>query len=120
LEKQQKLLERLKKFGLDVSPNAMRVQSKCHTKGIIVDTKEVLLGSQNLTNGGSLFNRDASLLVRSPKVAAFYEKIFLYDWENLAHNEADESVGGMRRALPGEETPPGFKRVKLSELLTED
>jgi hypothetical protein len=120
LVKQQELIERLKRFGIDVSPDAMRLQSKCHTKGIIVDSKEVLLGSQNLTNGGSLFNRDASLLVRSPKVAAFYEKIFLYDWENLTNNEADESIGGMRRALPGEETPPGFKRVKLSELLAAD
>jgi hypothetical protein len=120
LEKQQQLIERLKDFGLDVSPDAMRLQMKCHTKGIIVDSKEVLLGSQNLTNGGSLFNRDASLLVRSPKVAAFYEKIFLYDWENLTNNEAEERVGGIRRAAPGEATPAGFRRVKLSELLMED
>jgi len=120
LEKQQELIERLKHFGLDTSPNGMRLQSKCHTKGIIVDSKEVLLGSQNLTNGGSLFNRDASLLVRSPKVAAFFEKIFLFDWDNLTHNDADERVGGIRRARPGEETPPGFRRMRLSELLGED
>ncbi len=120
LEKQQELIERLKEFGLDVTPDKMRLQSKCHTKGIIIDSKEVLLGSQNLTNGGSLYNRDASLLVRSAKVAAFYEKIFLYDWDNLAHNEADEHVGGIRRAAPGEPTPPGFRRVRLSELLAED
>lgn len=120
LERQQEIIERLKDDGFDVSPNAMRLQLKCHTKGIIIDGKEVLLGSQNLTNGGSLFNRDASLLVRSEKVARFFEKIFLYDWDNLAHNEADESVGGIRRAAPGEATPPGFRRVKLSELLGDD
>lgn len=118
--KQQEVIERMKCLGFDVSPDAMRLQSKCHTKGIIVDSKEVLLGSQNLTNGGSLFNRDASLLVRSRKVASFYEKVFLFDWENLTHNEADERVGGMRRAAPGEATPPGFRRVKLSELLGEN
>ena len=78
-----------------------------------------MLGSQNLTNAGSLFNRDASLLIRSRKVAAFFEKIFLFDWDNLAHNEADERVGGIRLASPGEETPKGFRRVKLSELLSE-
>ncbi len=117
LERQQELIERLKDFGFDVSPDAIRLQSHCHTKGIIVDSKEVLLGSQNLTNGGSLFNRDASLLVRSPQVATFFEKIFLFDWENLTHNDADERVGGIRRAMPGEATPPGFRRVKLSELL---
>jgi hypothetical protein len=120
LEKQQALIERLKDFEIDVSPNAMRLQMKCHTKGIVVDSKEVLLGSQNLTNGGSLFNRDASLLVRSRKVAAFYEKIFEFDWNNLTNNEADERVGGIRRAAPGEATPPGFRRVRLRELLAED
>jgi phosphatidylserine/phosphatidylglycerophosphate/cardiolipin synthase-like enzyme len=120
LDRQQELIERLKDFGLDVSPDAIRLQGKCHTKGIVVDSKEVLLGSQNLTNGGSLFNRDASLLVRSPKVAKFFEKVFLFDWDNLTHNDADERVGGIRRALPGEETPPGFRRVKLSELVGGD
>ncbi|MDQ3749834.1 MAG: phospholipase D-like domain-containing protein [Acidobacteriota bacterium] len=118
IQKQQDLIERLKDFGLNVSPDAIRLQSKCHTKGIIIDSKEVLLGSQNLTNGGSLFNRDASLLVRSSKVAAFYEKIFLYDWQYLAHNEADERVGGIRLAKPDEEAPKGFRRVKLSDLLS--
>ena len=118
LEDQQLLIERLKNFGFDVSPKRLRLQAKCHTKGIIVDSKEVLIGSQNLTNQGSLFNRDASLLVRSPKVAEFYEKIFLFDWQHLAHNNAEEST--IRRARPGEETPRGFRRVKLTELLQED
>jgi phosphatidylserine/phosphatidylglycerophosphate/cardiolipin synthase-like enzyme len=120
IEKQQDLIERIKTFGLDTSPDGMRLQSRCHTKGIIVDSKEVLLGSQNLTNGGSLFNRDASLLVRSPKVAKFFEKVFLFDWDNLTHNDADERVGGIRRARPGEATPPGFRRMRLSELIGED
>lgn len=120
LERQQELIERLKDFGFDVSPKAIRLQSRCHTKGIIIDSKEVLLGSQNLTNGGSLFNRDASLLVKSPKVAAFFEKVFLFDWDNLTSNEADESIGGIRRADPGEPTPPGFRRMRLSELLADD
>jgi V8-like Glu-specific endopeptidase len=120
LEKQQELIERLKDFGLNTSPDAVRLQMKCHTKGIIIDSEEVLLGSQNLTNEGALFNRDASVLVRSPKVASFYEKIFEYDWDNLTNNDAEERVGGIRRAAPGEPTPPGFTRVKLSDLLAEE
>src|SRR5262245_15889414 len=119
LEKQQELIERLKDFGLNTSPDGMRLQMKCHNKGIIIDSREVLLGSQNLTNEGSLFNRDASLLVRSPKVAEFYERIFEYDWNHLTNNDADERVGGIRRAAPGEPTPAGFRRVRLSELLME-
>jgi len=120
LQKQQEIIERLKDLGLDVSANALRVQQKCHTKGIVIDGEEVLLGSQNFTNEGSLFNRDASLLVRSSTVAAFYDAIFEHDWNNLAHNEVDEQVGGIRRAAPGEETPAGFRRITLSELLARD
>ena len=113
------LLERFKDFGINVSSNSLRLQYKCHTKGIIVDGKEVLLGSQNMTNGGSLFNRDASLLVRTPKVAEFFQKIFLYDWKYRADNDADGATPGARRARAGEETPEGFRRVTLQELLME-
>lgn len=114
---QQKLLERLKEFGFDTSGDSIRVQQKCHTKGIIVDSAEVMLGSHNLTNSGSLFNRDASLLVRDPEVAAYFERIFLFDWETLATQEADELVGGVRLARPGEATPAGFRRVSAAELV---
>jgi phosphatidylserine/phosphatidylglycerophosphate/cardiolipin synthase-like enzyme len=111
---QQRLLERLKKFGLDTT-NSIRTQLRCHTKGIIVDSDEVLLGSHNLTNAGSLFNRDASLLVRDPEVAAYFEEIFLFDWEFLARQQVDEAIGGIRVARPGEQTPPGYRRVALED-----
>lgn len=113
--KQQKLLERLKEFGIDT--DAIKVQRRCHTKGIIIDGKEVMLGSHNLTNQGSLFNRDASLLVRDAEVARYFEKIFLFDWNNLATQQTDELVGGMRVAGATEATPAGFRRVSLAELL---
>ena len=115
--KQQKLLERLKDFGFDT--RLIRLQRKCHTKGIIVDSSEVMLGSHNLTNEGSLFNRDASLLIRDAEVATYFEQIFLFDWEVLSVQESDELVGGIRIANPGEMTPLGFRRVSLSELLGE-
>jgi hypothetical protein len=116
LVQQQKLIERIKDFGLDTSDESIRLQKRCHTKGIIVDSTEVMLGSHNLTNEGSLFNRDASLLIRDAEVAEYFEKIFLFDWEVLAAQEADELVGGVRIAQPGEETPTGFRRVSLGEL----
>jgi hypothetical protein len=114
---QQRLLERLKDFGLDT--DRIKVQRRCHTKGIIVDGKEVMLGSHNLTTSGSLFNRDASLLVRDREVAAYFEQIFLFDWDTLATQDVDELVGGVRLALPGEPTPQGFRRVSLAEALGE-
>jgi V8-like Glu-specific endopeptidase len=123
--KQQKLLERLKDFGFDT--DLIRVQMRCHTKAIIVDppdadhpdSGEVLFGSHNLTNAGALFNRDASLLVRDAKVTEYFEKAFLFDWEVLATQEADELVGGVRVARRGEETPAGYRRVSLAEFLGE-
>ena len=123
--KQQKLLERLKHFGFDT--DLIRVQMRCHTKAIIVDppnaehpeSGEVLFGSHNLTNTGALFNRDASLLVRDPEVTAYFEKAFLFDWDVLATQEADELVGGVRVARPDEATPPGYRRVSLNEFLGE-
>jgi S1-C subfamily serine protease len=117
---QQRLLERIKDFGLDTSSDVIRVQQKCHTKGIIVDSLEVLFGSHNLTNQGSLFNRDASLLVRDAEVAAYFERIFNFDWEVLARQEIDELIGGLRIANPGEETPAGFRRISLAEIFDGD
>jgi hypothetical protein len=117
IPKQQALLERLKDFGFDM--DAIRVQRGCHTKGLIVDSAEVMLGSHNLTNQGSLFNRDASLRIRDAEVAGYFEKIFLFDWNTLAVQEADELVGGIRVAQLNEETPQGFRRVSLSEMLGE-
>jgi phosphatidylserine/phosphatidylglycerophosphate/cardiolipin synthase-like enzyme len=95
----------------------VKVQKGCHNKGIVVDSKQVMLGSQNLTRSGAMFNRDASLLVRNATVAKYFEDVFLFDWEMLATQESDEAVGGVRVAHPGEETPAGFRRVSLAEVL---
>ncbi|GAB7552075.1 phospholipase D-like domain-containing protein [Novosphingobium sp. 11B] len=112
--KQQPLLEQIKKFGFDMSK--LKLQLRCHTKGIIVDGKTVLFGSHNLTNQGALLNRDASLLIRDQEVATYFQRIFNFDWDNLAHQNAEEVVGGIRIAQPGEETPLGFRRVSRAEL----
>jgi phosphatidylserine/phosphatidylglycerophosphate/cardiolipin synthase-like enzyme len=120
---QQKLLERIKDFGIDT--DSIRVQRKCHTKAIIVDADiesraAVLFGSHNLTNAGALFNRDASLLIRDHEVANYFRKIFNFDWDVLATQDADETIGGIRVAAPGEATPEGFRRVSLRDLFEDD
>ena len=120
---QQKLLERIKYFGIDT--DSIRVQRKCHTKAIIVDADiesraAVLFGSHNLTNAGALFNRDASLLIRDHEVANYFRKIFNFDWDVLATQDADETIGGIRVAAPGEATPEGFRRVSLRDLFEDD
>lgn len=85
-------LEAIKRFGIKVTKDKVRVQPNCHTKGIIVDSKTVVVGSHNWTNSGALYNRDASLIFRDEQIAKHFEKVFLYDWENLTNrDEVEES-----------------------------
>jgi len=116
--KLQKMLEVIRDFGIDT--DRIKVQRGCHTKGIIVDGQEVMLGSHNLTNEGSLYNRDASLLVRDAEVAGYFKEIFEFDWNTLAEQQADEIVADVRLAMPGETAPPGFRRVSVREVLGEN
>ena len=62
----------------------LRVQKNLHTKGIIVDGKKVLLGSQNISETGISINRDASLLFEHEGIAKYFKEIFEHDWSNLA------------------------------------
>jgi phosphatidylserine/phosphatidylglycerophosphate/cardiolipin synthase-like enzyme len=61
----------------------VRMQAGCHTKGIIVDSETVLVGSHNFTNQGAQVNRDASLLIRHKGIAQYYERVFLNHWADI-------------------------------------
>ena len=76
-------LDALEHFGFDM--DQFKRQANTHTKGVIVDDHTVLIGSHNWSNQGVLENRDASLIIRDPKVAGFYAALFDHDWQNLAH-----------------------------------
>lgn len=78
----RKKLESLQAAGFNMK--RVKVQAGCHTKGIIIDTERILLGSHNFTNQGVQFNRDASLLIKDKRIAAYYEEVFLHDWDQLA------------------------------------
>lgn len=75
-------LERLRGAGVDTS--VVRIQNGVHNKGFVVDHKVMAVGSQNWSGDGTLRNRDATLIVENEKVAQYFEKIFLHDWNNLA------------------------------------
>ena len=68
------------------------MQAGCHTKGIVIDSNTVLLGSHNFTNQGVLVNRDASLLIRNADIAQYYERVFLHDWERLSRETIREEA----------------------------
>jgi phosphatidylserine/phosphatidylglycerophosphate/cardiolipin synthase-like enzyme len=75
-------LEKLADAGLDTK--VLRLQPKVHNKGIVVDSKVVMVSSQNWSADGTLRNRDAGLIIRNEEAAKYFEEIFLHDWEYLA------------------------------------
>ncbi|WP_417353192.1 phospholipase D-like domain-containing protein [Flavobacterium alkalisoli] len=115
----QKLLERIKRFGINT--DSIKVQRACHTKAIVIDSNHnnaaVLFGSHNLTTSGTLYNRDASLLVRNTKVAQYFQEIFNYDWENLARQNAEEPAWKIRFSSKEEVLQKGEQKISLTELL---
>lgn len=82
-------LEALMDMGFD--PSSIRVQPNLHTKGIVVDGKQVLLGSQNISDSGISINRDASLLFEHVGIASYFREIFEHDWNNLAQKDVGDS-----------------------------
>ena len=113
--KDRKNLELLTDRGLKLG--SVRFQVNSHTKGIIIDRKKVLIGSQNWSQLGVTQNRDASLLFDDEPLAKYFGKIFDHDWTNLATPKIGSEMGGVRVANPGEATPAGFVRVNAADLL---
>jgi V8-like Glu-specific endopeptidase len=108
----------LVKFGL--RKNSIFVQENCHNKGVVVDSKVVLIGSHNWTNQGAVANRDASLIIRDSRIAKYFEEIFLFDWDNLTREPKPPRPG---RRGPADEAlgiAAGQVRVSLDEVVLGD
>jgi phosphatidylserine/phosphatidylglycerophosphate/cardiolipin synthase-like enzyme len=76
-------IEKLKDAGLDAT-NHLRIQAHVHNKGIVVDSKVVMVSSQNWSPEGTLRNRDAGMIIYNEEAAQYFEQIFLHDWAHLA------------------------------------
>jgi phosphatidylserine/phosphatidylglycerophosphate/cardiolipin synthase-like enzyme len=85
----------------------VKVQSALHTKGIIVDDKEVLIGSHNWTSQGVESNRDASLLFRDSEIAKYFKASFLQDWDQLARQKISSLENPPRLVLEPSRTTGG-------------
>ncbi len=55
--------------------------SKIHNKGVIVDSRKVLISSINWNKHSPTYNREVGVIIESPEVGAYYSKVFLKDWE---------------------------------------
>jgi hypothetical protein len=114
------MLESLKTVGVRTDGDHLRLLAGCHNKGIVVDSKTVLVGSHNWSGDGAVFNRDASLILFDPKAAAYFEKIFLYDWENRARPSVPAERGAVVTPAPAADgargaAPRGMRRVSWDE-----
>ena len=54
--------------------------AKIHAKGVMVDRKEVYIGSINWTENSFKGNREVGVIIRHPQVAGYYVDLFLRDW----------------------------------------
>lgn len=94
----------------------VRLQSGCHTKGLIIDDEILVLGSHNWTGQGATENRDASLIVHDADAVAYFAQLFEHDWDHLATDRigADEIL-----AIPapaGGGVPAGMRRISWRDL----
>jgi phosphatidylserine/phosphatidylglycerophosphate/cardiolipin synthase-like enzyme len=49
----------------------------------VIDSKIVVVSSQNFSPAGVQTNRDAGVIIESPQIAQYFEPIFLSDWNKL-------------------------------------
>jgi len=83
---------------------------KVHTKGLIVDGQTTVITSLNW-NGNSVHNREVGVIVDSEAVAAFYEAVFLHDWN--ASVKSGSVTGSNIGEAPTEDSPSSSVKTKL-------
>lgn len=96
--------------ALGWSPAHFRYQSsKLHNKGILIDSRVTVVGSQNWSGDGTQYNRDASLEFDSPEIARYFRNVFLFDWDNLTREPSLPEVQPV--IAEADRTPPGMVRI---------
>jgi hypothetical protein len=105
----------LKRRGMDVT-RCVRIIGNTHTKGIVVDGKRVLVGSQNWSGQALSTNRDASLLFDDARIAEYFLEAFEIDWARARTPSLVKPSKPVLRA-EGAEPPPGYSRMTLAEYL---
>jgi phosphatidylserine/phosphatidylglycerophosphate/cardiolipin synthase-like enzyme len=103
--------------------NRLRQIEDHHTKGMIVDGKRVLIGSHNWSKPGVTLNRDASLIFDDQGIAEYFAEAFEIDWERANPIKPKKYVKTKKETVVeavGAAPPPGYRRVRLSELRKED
>jgi phosphatidylserine/phosphatidylglycerophosphate/cardiolipin synthase-like enzyme len=87
-----KWIEKMKAGGVDLTAN-IALQYNVHNKGFVIDSKMVVVSSQNFSPAGVHDNRDAGVIIENEDIASYFESIFLSDWTNktIPASSADSS-----------------------------
>jgi phosphatidylserine/phosphatidylglycerophosphate/cardiolipin synthase-like enzyme len=104
-----KWVEKMKDAGVNLIDN-IRLQPSVHNKGFVIDSKTVVVSSQNFSPQGVQQNRDAGVIIENPAIAQYFEGIFLSDWNN--NNKPASAVRakapakkGPAKKLPAKKAP---------------
>jgi phosphatidylserine/phosphatidylglycerophosphate/cardiolipin synthase-like enzyme len=93
---------------LDMEGRVKKVD-RTHTKGMIVDSKDVLIGSHNWSGPGVSTDRDASLIFfDNPEIAAYYKEAFDIDWQRSSEPRSRETPEIEMCLATTEAPPPGL------------
>lgn len=76
----EKYDELMKTQGVDLTAN-LYGQPHVHNKGFVVDSKTVVVSSQNFSPPGVETNRDAGVIIEHPDIAQYFESVFLSDFK---------------------------------------
>ncbi len=119
------LNELARKEGLDLSAKVINLQSvhveKIHAKGVIVDGKEVFVGSINWSENSFKGNREVGVIVGNEKVAGYYARLFERDWSDSRIYEVATKArvalraGPSRKAKSVGKAQPGQKLFVVGE-----
>jgi phosphatidylserine/phosphatidylglycerophosphate/cardiolipin synthase-like enzyme len=75
-----KWTEKMKAVGVDLTSN-IGVQYDVHNKGFVIDSKTVVVSSQNFSPAGVHDNRDAGVIIENPDIAKYFESVFTADFQ---------------------------------------
>jgi phosphatidylserine/phosphatidylglycerophosphate/cardiolipin synthase-like enzyme len=78
-----KWAEKMKSTGVDLTAK-ISLQDSVHNKGFVIDSRTVVVSSQNFSPQGVQQNRDAGLIIENEKIAQYFEQVFLSDWKTKA------------------------------------
>jgi hypothetical protein len=113
LEYGEKWAEKMKASGVDLTAN-ISLQPNVHNKGFVVDSRIVVVSSQNFSPAGIRENRDAGVVIESTEIADYFTPIFLSDWNQRAKPFAPKAAAGLKKRTSRAGNATGRRPVRAS------